>query len=124
IYVAWAIWQHVQTSGQPLVFDALTYWLKARSVWECFAEGRWGDIFAAEPTTRPPGTVLMSYPFGFDESPKGFLFRSVFLGIALTFLAVLVVGRVLPSSATRSWQLVSAALFLWPLPLLHALHCA
>src|SRR5215467_3819201 len=71
LYIAWAVWQHVQTSGQPLVFDALTYWLKARSVWQCLAEGRWGDIFAAEPTTRPPGTVLMSYPFGFDESPKG-----------------------------------------------------
>jgi hypothetical protein len=119
LYVAWAIWQHVQASGQPLVFDALTYWLKARSVWQCLAEGRWGDIFAAEPTTRPPGTVLMSYPFGFDESPKGFLFRSVFLGIALTFLAVLVVGRAMPRSATRAWQIVSVALFLCALPMFY-----
>jgi hypothetical protein len=119
VYVASAIWQHVQTSEQPLVYDALSYWLKARNVWECLADGRWGEIFAAEPTTRPPGTVLVSYPFGFDESPKGFLFRSVFLGIALTFIAVAVVGRAVPSSATRSWQIVSIALFLCALPMFY-----
>jgi hypothetical protein len=35
VYIASAIWQHVQTSEQPLVYDALSYWLKARNVWEC-----------------------------------------------------------------------------------------
>jgi hypothetical protein len=119
IYIAWAIWRHVQMSEQPLVYDALTYWQKARSVWQCLAEGRWGEIFAAAPSTRPPGTVLMSYPFGFDESPKGLLFRSVFLGIALTFLGVAVVGRAMPSSATRSWQIVSIALSLCALPMFY-----
>jgi heme/copper-type cytochrome/quinol oxidase subunit 4 len=43
----------------------------------------------------------------------------LFLGIALTFLAVAVVGRAVPSSATRSWQIVSIALFLCALPMFY-----
>jgi len=115
--VAWAVWQHVEASGQPLIYDAITYWLKAKNFWTSVAHEQWVNPLNIEPTTRPPGTILMSYPFGFDESPKGFLFRSVFFGIALTAWAVFLVARALPRIAARGWDVACVALFLSALPL-------
>jgi hypothetical protein len=115
--VAWAVWQHVEASGQPLIYDAITYWLKAKNFWTSVAHEQWVNPLNIEPTTRPPGTILMSYPFGFDESPKGFLFRSVFFGIALTAWAVFLVARALPRITTRGWDVACVALFLSALPL-------
>jgi len=116
-FVAWATWEHVQASGQPLIHDAITYWVKAKNLWASVAHGQWVSPLDVEPTTRPPGTVLMSYPFGFEESPKGFLFRSVFLGIALTALAVFLVACALPRIGTRAWDVACVALFLSALPM-------
>ena len=116
-FVAWATWEHIQTSGQPLIHDAITYWLKAKNLWAAVAHGQWVSPLDVEPTTRPPGTVLMSYPFGFEESPKGFLFRSVFLGSALTAFAVFLVARALPPNGTRAWDVACVALFLSGLPM-------
>jgi hypothetical protein len=45
-----------------------------------------------EPTARPPGSIIMSYPFGFSLDFRGFLFRSVFLPILSIGLAVYIVA--------------------------------
>ncbi|KRE06931.1 hypothetical protein ASE63_23555 [Bosea sp. Root381] len=84
VFVAWSVWRSVEISEQPLIYDAVTYWLKARNFWGEITQGNFVNPLNVEPTGRPPGTVLMSYPFGFDASVKGFLFRSTFLAIALT----------------------------------------
>jgi hypothetical protein len=118
VFVAWAVWRHVQISEQPLVYDAITYWLKARNLWGEIAQGHFVNPFNIDPTTRPPGTVLMSYPFGFDASVKGFLFRSIFLGIALTVAAVLVVTLMPPRNA-HSWNVACVALFAAALPMFY-----
>ena len=118
-FVGWAIWQHVQASGQPLIYDAITYWLKARNLWAEIAQGHFVNPLNIEPTVRPPGTVLMSYPFGFIESPKGFLFRSVFLGIVFLAAAVFVVAGTLRRSAAFRWDVACVALFLCALPMFY-----
>ncbi|OOO03279.1 MAG: hypothetical protein USCGTAYLOR_00491 [Chromatiales bacterium USCg_Taylor] len=118
-FVGWAIWQHVQASGQPLIYDAITYWLKAKNVWASVAQGNWVNPLGIDPTTRPPGTVLMSYPFGFEESPKGFLFRSVFLGITLVALAVFLAAGALQRIAWLPWDVACVALFLCALPMFY-----
>ncbi len=118
-FVGWAIWQHVQASGQPLIYDAITYWLKARNLWAEIAQGHFVNPLNIEPTVRPPGTVLMSYPFGFVESPKGFLFRSVFLGILFLAAAVFVVAGTLRRSAAFRWDVACVALFLCALPMFY-----
>ncbi|MCI0748321.1 MAG: hypothetical protein L0Y58_23190, partial [Verrucomicrobia subdivision 3 bacterium] len=118
-FVGWAIWQHVQASGQPLIYDAITYWLKAKNVWASVAQGNWVNPLGIDPTFRPPGTVLMSYPFGFVESPEGFLFRSVFLGIVFLAAAVFVIAGTLRRSATRRWDVACVALFLCALPMFY-----
>jgi hypothetical protein len=118
-FVGWAIWRRVEISGQPLLFDAITYWLKAKNVWGNFSQGRWINPLDVEPTVRPPGTILMSYPFGFEDSPEGFLFRSVFLGIIMTAAAVFIVGRALPPSPARRSDLACVAFFLASLPMFY-----
>ncbi len=118
-FVGWAIWQHVQASGQPLIYDAISYWLKARNLWVEIAQGHFVNPLNIEPTVRPPGTVLMSYPFGFIESPKGFLFRSVFLGIVFLAAAVFVVAGTLRRCAALRWDVACVALFLCALPMFY-----
>lgn len=118
VFVAWVVWRHVQASEQPLVYDAITYWLKARNFWGEIAQGHFVNPFNVDPTTRPPGTVLMSYPFGFDASVKGFLFRSIFLGIALTAAAVLVIA-LMPPRITHSWNVACVALYATALPMFY-----
>lgn len=76
--IGWAIWHCVQASGQPIAFDAISYWLKARNVWASLAQGDWVNPLDVEPTSRPPGTVLMSYPFGFETRRTDFCFGLCF----------------------------------------------
>src|SRR5262249_53769310 len=55
-------------------------------------EGRLLNLLSAPPPERPPGTVAMSYPFGFDRTFHGFYFRSVFVPVVLLCLAVWIAG--------------------------------
>jgi hypothetical protein len=117
--LGWLIWRHVSVSDQPLIGDGRGYWLKARTFWNLAANGAWFNPFNIEPTVRPPGTILMSYPFGFSESIKGFLFRSVFFPISLSLLGVQVAGRLTKQSAGRGIDLACIAAFVCSAPLFY-----
>ena len=86
------IFDHVSLSQQIPVFDALTYTQKAKNFWDTvdkfqlFQLKTWISPLDIEPTTRPPGTILMSYPFGFSDNPHGFFFRSIFIPIIGFFM--------------------------------------
>jgi len=83
------VWDHAKGSTQPPIYDAFTYYSKAKHVWEELLSGHWPGLLNAEPGFRPPATVLMSFPFGFIESFQGFYFRSVFFPIVLVVAATL-----------------------------------
>jgi hypothetical protein len=51
-------------SAQPPLYDAASYAAKGKYVWASIAEGKFMTLLATPPSIRPPGTVLMSYPFG------------------------------------------------------------
>jgi hypothetical protein len=108
--VAWlgflglAIWRHVEPTQQPLVYDAITYYQKAFSFWHAFHSGRFFNPLNLDPAVRPPGTVLMSYPFGFDADPRGLFFRSIFFPAALFVLAALIVAYQVSSSWPARWR--------------------
>jgi hypothetical protein len=116
--VAWGVWMHVASSEEPLIGDARTYWLKAENFWHSVGEKRVFNPFDLYPTIRPPGTVLMSYPFGFGESTRGFLFRSIYLPIILTAGAIYLAARSIPSTSARV-DGVCLALFMCSLPLFY-----
>lgn len=96
------VWLHARESVWPPIYDAYTYFSKAKSVWESFQAGHFGPAYllAIEPTFRPFGTVLMSFPFGFTTDFRGFYFRSTFFPVALVCMAGFV-GSWTPTPSRR-----------------------
>jgi len=115
-FVGAAVWQHAQRATQPPIHDASTYFLKAHNFWANVHSEKRVNPLDIEPTFRPPGTVLMSYPFGFDTDYRGFFFRSVYLPIVLLAAGVLIAGYGRDLSVASVWYLVLVACFLSTLP--------
>lgn len=118
-FVAWAVWQHAERSEQPPIYDAMTYFQKAKAFWDNLKAEHPMNPFDLEPTVRPPGTVLMSYPFGFSEDVRGFYFRSVVFPIFLLVAAVYLIGYVAPMNHPKRWDLAVLAMYLSSLPMFY-----
>jgi hypothetical protein len=118
-FVAWAVWQHAERSEQPPIYDALSYFHKAKAFWGNLKAEHPINPFDLEPTVRPPGTVLMSYPFGFSTDVRGFYFRSVVFPIFLLVAAVYLVGYVAPMNHAERWDLPLLAMYLSSLPMFY-----
>lgn len=116
-FIGWAVWQHALQSQHPPIWDPSSYYLKAYNFWTQFDQHKPFNPFNVEPSFRPPGTILMSYPFGFDIDYRGFYFRSVFLPIALLSLAVVIGGGYRRELDSKSkWLIVLFASFFSSLP--------
>lgn len=113
------VWTHARVSTQPPIYDAFTYYSKAKSVWSSLLDRHGADLLEIQPTFRPPGTVLMSYPFGFQKDFRGFYFRSVFFPIALVFAAVFVAAWHRTDSLRIRLMTVLTATFLSTLSLFY-----
>jgi hypothetical protein len=111
-FLGWSVWQHARLSHQPPVYDAATYFQKAHNFWAATHQSKLFNPLNVDPTFRPPGTVLMSYPFGFDVDYRGFYFRSVFFPIALLVIAVVVAAYDRGLQSAAKWYLVLVAAFL------------
>ena len=72
----------------PPVYDPIGYYCKARAVWDALSRGDLPGTLNGAMPQRPPGSVLLLYPFGFTPSIPGFLFRSVFTPIVIWTLAL------------------------------------
>lgn len=92
IYLGITIWQHSIHSVQTPIGDSLSYMQKAMNFWQVVEHGKFINPLNLEPVYRPPGTILMSYPFGFSPEFHGFHFRSVFLPILSIVAAVYIVS--------------------------------
>jgi|WetSurMetagenome_2_1015567.scaffolds.fasta_scaffold49040_2 hypothetical protein len=111
LYLGASIWQHALHSMQPPLYDALSYMQKAMNFWQAVEQGKLFNPMNIEPTVRPFGTILMSYPFGFSPDFHGFHFRSVFLPILSIVAAVYIVSGTTPIKATGWWVAAIAFLF-------------
>jgi hypothetical protein len=110
--LAAAIWMHTHATTQAPIYDAFTYYQKAYNFWETMRVGRWFNPLNVEPSFRPPGTVLMSYPFGFNPDPRSFYFRSVYFPIGLLFLSVLIAAyRIKDDFGVRLRTILTAIFF-------------
>jgi hypothetical protein len=110
------VWNHVRESEQPPFDDSLGYMLKAKVFWDMVGSGHWKNPFDLEPVFKPPGTVLMSYPFGFSEDYKGFLFRSAILPVLLFVSALCAAASRKEMSRRGQLDLVAVGLILASLP--------
>lgn len=117
IFVGVAVWRHAARSTQPPIYDALTYAGKAKNVWAALRGKRMLELLHTRPADRPPGSVVMSYPFGFDATFHGFHFRSVFIPFVLACLAVCMAGFRERPSRTAHWRLVCLGLCVSSMPI-------
>src|SRR5262245_41916028 len=109
---------HSSAAVEPPGWDALSYVQKAQTFWGQVHRGALFNPFALPPTVRPPGTVLMSYPFGFSPQFQGFYFRSVYMPIVLLVGATYVAGFYRGLSLKGRWGVATLALVIGGIPCL------
>ena len=119
VFLATAIWRYAAHSVLPPVYDAFTYFEKAHNFWGAISKGHLFNPLNISPTFRPPGTVLMSYPFGFSLNPHGFFFRSVFFPALLLFLSVIITIYEVNGGSSKRWRVILIASFFSTLPFLY-----
>jgi len=118
IYLGAMIWQHAVQSLQVPLYDPLSYMQKAMNFWKAVDQGEMFNPLNIEPTVRPPGTILMSYPFGFKSDFKGFYFRSVFSPILCVVIAVYVSAGT-PRSSRSGWDVAAVAILFSAIPMFY-----
>jgi len=114
-----AVFSHVSLSQQPPSQDAVQYFVKAKNFWDSISQRKWFNPLNIEPTFRPPGTIVVSYPFGFSEGFHGYYFRSIFLPIVLFVFALWIAAKPSCSTLKSKWLLVSLCLAFSTLPLFY-----
>ena len=116
VFLAATIWQHALASVQPPSGDGLSYLQKAASFWAAVEQGKPFNPLNLFPSLRPPGSILMSYPFGLTVDFHGYHFRSVFLPLLCVVLAVYIAAG--PANAQRDgWSVAGIALLFSSLPM-------
>ena len=118
LFLAVTLWQHALASVQPPWGDGLSYLWKAASFWNAIEQGRLFNPFNLFPSVRPPGTILVSYPFGLTADYHGYHFRSVFLPLLFVVMAVYIAaGRT--QIRRNAWLVAAFALLLSSLPMFY-----
>ncbi len=118
LYLGVMIWWRAHISVQPPIYDPLSYMQKAINFWDALSNGQLFNPFNLQPTVRPPGTILMSYPFGFTHDFRGYHFRSVFLPILCIVGAVYIVaGAHACCKKGNEWWTAAIALLFSSLPM-------
>jgi hypothetical protein len=68
---------------------------------------------------RPPGTILVSYPFGFSPDFRWFYFRTCFIPLLMLAAAVYIAGYKRDQPAPERWMLAALAITLGGMPTLY-----
>ena len=117
--LAGAVWIHTHASQQPPIYDGFAYYEKAYNFWMAIRTGKWFNPLDLEPTYRPPGTVVMSYPAGFDPDPRAFYFRSVYFPGVLLFSSVLIAVYRVQGEVRLRWRAILTAIFFTTMTLVY-----
>jgi hypothetical protein len=119
LVVGIAIGRVAVSAIEPPAWDALTYAMKAKFFWQRVGAGGLFNPFNIEWSARPPGTVLVSYPFGFSTAFQWQFFRSVYIPAVLFVVAVYVVGHTRLMTSRAQWLLAALAVLLASIPLVY-----
>ncbi len=118
-FVGIAVWLQTRHTDFPPIYDALGYFEKAKNFWERLSVDKLFNPFSLEPVFRPPGTILLSYPFGFDVDYRPFYFRSVFIPVFCFAFALCIAGYSRNLNTKGRWNLAFLAASLTALPLFY-----
>ncbi|HNR13507.1 MAG TPA: hypothetical protein PKM59_09360 [Thermodesulfobacteriota bacterium] len=112
---------YLRISASHLVpfYDPISYVHKAKNFWDAVNAGSFINPLNLYPQVRPPGTILISYPFGFSEDFHGYAFRSVFFPILLFVAALWIVASPECKKRSEQWLLSSLCLAMATLPLFY-----
>jgi hypothetical protein len=106
----------------PPIYDPISYYWKSKIVWNAIHQHDWKSAFNQFPS-RPPGTALILYPFGFVPSIQSFIFRSTLAPIVIWAIALLIIT--IPKIKNLKEAIVGAALIgsLISLPIFYHFEC-
>jgi len=120
LFLGITIWLRATHSVQRPYHDPLSYMQKAANFWRLVESGRLFNPLNIDFVVRPPGTILMSYPFGLTPDYYGFYFRSVFLPILSTVIAVYMMTGLARARAS-GWQVAAMAFLFSSLPMFYSM---
>lgn len=102
---------------EPPAWDSLSYLQKALTFWQAVDAGKPFNPFDLPMTVRPPGTILLSYPFGWSDDFRWFYFRSSAIPVTLLIAAVFI--GCWSRDVRERWLLAALAAALAGMPLLY-----
>ena len=119
--IGYAIWSYAAAEVEPPLWDPGSYAAKAFYFWQAVRERHLFNPLSLPPAVRPPGTILMSYPFGFSHAFNAFYFRSVYFPLILLAAAVYIGchDRGVAGPALPSWVIAVVALALCGMPVFY-----
>ena len=118
VFLGVTVWMHAVSGDQPPIYDPLGYIQKGKVFWDKVARGEWFNPLNIDPSSRPPGTILMSYPLGFSPEFAGFHFRSVFFPIVCVVAAVYM-SLGLAKTRRTPWGVAGIAFLFSTLPMFY-----
>lgn len=91
----------------PPLYDSLSYFWKACSLWQEFERGNWGTMLSVTPISRPPGLLAIYAAFGMGADP--FAFQSFFAVCTIVPVLVWSAACLLaipqrPTTAMAAWR--------------------
>jgi hypothetical protein len=119
LFVGIAVWIHARKAVVPPLYDAFGYFQKGQNFWKDLRSKELVNPLDLPPTLRPPGTVLMSFPFGPSVDFRPFYFRSVFFPILCFVAAVYLAAFDSAVPVSEQWNLAILTAFLSTLPLFY-----
>lgn len=112
------IWDHASRSVVPPIYDPLGYLQKGINFWRSINDGQYVNPLNIVPASRPPGTILMSAPFGYPVDLHWFHFRSVFFPLVCVVAAVYLAAWK-SKSLLEHWVIAATALLFSSLPMFY-----
>ena len=112
------IWDHASRSVVPPVYDPLGYLQKGINFWRSINHGQYVNPLNIVPASRPPGTILMSAPFGYPVDLHWFYFRSVFFPVVCVVASVYLAAWK-SKALLENWVIAATALLFSSLPMFY-----
>jgi len=66
------IYTKAQMAVAPPIYDPISYYIKAKLVWDALSRGDFAGTLNGALAIRPPGSTLLLYPLGFHFFIRGF----------------------------------------------------
>jgi hypothetical protein len=103
----------------PPIYDPMAYYTKGAMVWREWSSGRLVNPLNVGPTSRPPGTMLLTSPLGFSPDFRAFFFRSIYVPVVVFVLGFWVLAESQVRNPRQRWANLVGALMLTSLPMFY-----